>query len=205
MAVFTESMINEKVQTFWAALARGEFITNGRRRPGRIARRARAGWRPLAGCALAEAGICRAATCRSPSVRRSLWLGLVGSRCAASPGGWVARRRRSHASSGLNADRHGGYRATTAHALADGREERPKPAKLPTNPALRAKVQEYLQQRYSPEQICGRLRVEFPDSPEMRVSAETIYQALYVQSRGALRRDLAQVPADRSDAASARP
>jgi hypothetical protein len=45
--------------------------------------------------------------------------------------------------------------------------------------------------RYSPEQIAGRLLVEFPDDPEMRVSPETIYQSIYVQSRGALRRDLA--------------
>ncbi len=91
-----------------------------------------------------------------------------------------------------NADRHGGYRATTAHALAYGRAGRPKPAKLATNLALRAKVQQYLEQRYSPEQIAGRLRVEFPDDPQMRVSTETIYQSLYVQSRGALRRDLAK-------------
>ena len=45
--------------------------------------------------------------------------------------------------------------------------------------------------RYSPEQIAGRLRVEFADRPEMWVSTETIYQSLYVQSRGALRRELA--------------
>ena len=44
--------------------------------------------------------------------------------------------------------------------------------------------------KYSPEQIAGRLKREFPDDPEMRVSTETIYQSLYVQSRGALRRDL---------------
>ncbi|MFP5018996.1 transposase, partial [Paenarthrobacter ureafaciens] len=55
---------------------------------------------------------------------------------------------------------------------------------------LRAKVEEDLNKRYSPEQIAGRLRVEFPDEPEMRVSHETIYQSLYVQSRGALKRDL---------------
>jgi IS30 family transposase len=84
-----------------------------------------------------------------------------------------------------NADRHGGYRATTAQALAYGRAGRPKPAKLATNLAVRAKVQQYLEQRYSPEQISGRLRVEFPDDPEMRVSPETIYQSLYVQSRRA--------------------
>jgi len=56
---------------------------------------------------------------------------------------------------------------------------------------LRAKVEQDLQRKYSPEQITGRLLVEFPDDPEMRVSPETIYQSLYVQSRGALRRELA--------------
>jgi transposase, IS30 family len=89
-----------------------------------------------------------------------------------------------------NADRRGGYRATTAHALAWERASRPKPAKLATNLALRAKVEQDLAYRYSPEQIAGRLRVEFPDQPEMWVSTETIYQSLYVQSRGALRREL---------------
>jgi len=68
--------------------------------------------------------------------------------------------------------------------------EPPKPAKLVTNLQLRAKVEEDLGRRYSPEQIVGRLRRQFPDDPEMRVSPETIYQSLYVQSRGALRRDL---------------
>ena len=47
-----------------------------------------------------------------------------------------------------------------------------------------------LLRRYSPEQIAGRLRRQFPDQPEMWVSAEAIYQSLYVQSRGALRREL---------------
>jgi IS30 family transposase len=83
------------------------------------------------------------------------------------------------------------YRATTAHALTYVRASRPKAAKLATNVALRAKVENDLEKKYSPEQITGRLRVEFPDDPEMRVSPETIYQSLYVQARGALRRDLA--------------
>lgn len=47
-----------------------------------------------------------------------------------------------------------------------------------------------LAKKYSPEQIAGRLRVEFPDREGMWVSPETIYQSLYVQSRGALKRDL---------------
>jgi len=55
-----------------------------------------------------------------------------------------------------------------------------------------AKVEHDLEKRYSPEQIAGRLRQEFPDNPRLWVSTETIYQSIYVQSRGALRRELAK-------------
>jgi IS30 family transposase len=89
-----------------------------------------------------------------------------------------------------NSERDGCYRATTAHARAYGRASRPKPSKLVRNLKLRRQVEEDLLLRYSPEQIVGRLHREFPEDPEMRVSPETIYQSLYVQSRGALRRDL---------------
>ena len=51
-------------------------------------------------------------------------------------------------------------------------------------------MQDDLRRRFSPEQIAGRLRRRFPDDPEMWVSTETIYQSLYVQSRGALKREL---------------
>jgi transposase, IS30 family len=63
------------------------------------------------------------------------------------------------------------------------RASRPNPAKLQSNLALRQVVQDDLCRRFSPEQIAGRLRRRFPDDPEMWVSAETIYQSLYVQSR----------------------
>lgn len=81
----------------------------------------------------------------------------------------------------------GRYRASAAQVCAMERATRPK---LATNPRLRARVERDLATRRSPEQICGRLRREFPDDPEMQVSTETIYQSLYVQSRGALKQEL---------------
>ena len=82
------------------------------------------------------------------------------------------------------------YRASTAQADADVKARRPKEAKLATRLALRREVQARLTQNHSPEQIAGRLRDDFPDDPEMWVSHETIYQSLYVQGRGALKREL---------------
>jgi IS30 family transposase len=68
---------------------------------------------------------------------------------------------------------------------------RARPAKLSTNEKLRREVQSRLGRKHSPEQIARRLRKKFPDEPEMWVSHETIYQSIYVQGRGALRRELA--------------
>jgi transposase, IS30 family len=68
---------------------------------------------------------------------------------------------------------------------------RVRPAKLVTNQRLREEVQARLGRKHSPEQIARRLREEFPDQPEMWVSHETIYQSIYVQGRGALKRELA--------------
>ena len=63
-----------------------------------------------------------------------------------------------------------------------GRARRPKPAKLAACPRLRAVVEAKLELRWSPQQISGWLVREFPDDPEMRVSHETIYLSLFVQS-----------------------
>ena len=84
------------------------------------------------------------------------------------------------------------YRASTAQAGADAKAKRPKPAKLATNLVLRREVQARLEQNHSPEQIARRLCQDFPDDTEMRVSPETIYQSIYVQGRGGLRRELAK-------------
>jgi IS30 family transposase len=122
------------------------------------------------------------------------------------------------------ATRSGGleYRATTAQWHAERAARRPKPAKLVTQPVLRAYVQDRLagamaapdgaampgpavswkgrrhgprqprrwERAWSPQQISRRLRLDFPDDGAMRISHEAIYQSLYIQSRGALRREL---------------
>ena len=85
----------------------------------------------------------------------------------------------------------GRYRAVAAQRRAEDRARRPKTAKLAGDGELREYVQGRLRKRWSPEEISARLKLEFPDRPEMRVSHETIYQSLYVQGRGALRRELA--------------
>jgi IS30 family transposase len=83
------------------------------------------------------------------------------------------------------------YRAVAAQVRAEERARRPKPARLAVNGELRARVEEKLEEKWSPEQVSAWLRREFPGRPEMRVAPETIYQSLYVQGRGALRRELA--------------
>lgn len=87
-------------------------------------------------------------------------------------------------------DSYSRRRATTAHARAFENARRPKAAKLTTNEALRERVQADLKNHFSPEQISGRLRREFPNDEEMRVSHETIYQSLYLLARGGLKREL---------------
>jgi transposase, IS30 family len=82
------------------------------------------------------------------------------------------------------------YRAVPAQASAEARAARPKARKLAVCARLAVRVQTDLAQEWSPEQIRGRLVTEFPDDLEMRVSHETIYQALYVQGRGRLKREL---------------
>jgi IS30 family transposase len=85
-----------------------------------------------------------------------------------------------------------GYRATRADDRACLAALRPKRSKLAASPRLRRAVTGMLERRFSPQQISARLRLEYPDDEEMRISPETIYQSLYVQSRGRLRKDLAR-------------
>jgi IS30 family transposase len=89
-----------------------------------------------------------------------------------------------------NTDPGMGYLPHGAHRQATARRARPKTAKLAGESDLCDYVKDKLLLRWSPQQISHTLVEEFPDNPEMRVSPETIYQALYLQARGGLKREV---------------
>ena len=105
----------------------------------------------------------------------------------------AARIGRSHSAISREVHRNGGrerYRAHDADEAAWSRARRPKCCKLALHARLREVVEEKLGERWSPQQISGWLGCAYPDDLAMRVSHETIYLSLFVQSRGALRREL---------------
>jgi IS30 family transposase len=191
MVSFNERMVTDVVQTFWAAMQRGEFITDAAAEAGTY-RKKGARWLAAEGGVRPRRGRDLQGRYLSFGEREEVALGRAGGESVRSIAARLGRSP-STVSRELrrNVEGQRRYRATTAHAWAYGRASRPKAAKLATNLVLRAKVEKDLERKYSPEQITGRLRVQFPDDPEMHVSPETIYQSLCVQSRGALRRDLA--------------
>jgi IS30 family transposase len=193
MARFSERMVTEVVQQLWEAMARGEFITGAAAQAGTY-RKKGARWLAVEGGVGPRRGRNLMGRCLTFAEREEIGLARAGGESMRA----IARRLgRSPSTISRELQRNAGaagcYRATTAHALAYERASRPKPAKLATNLVLRRNVEQDLRRRYSPEQIVGRLRQEFPQNPEMWVSTETIYQSLYVQSRGALRRDLTKL------------
>ncbi|ARA75349.1 IS30 family transposase [Pectobacterium brasiliense] len=91
--------------------------------------------------------------------------------------------------------RHGGakqYRASKADTAAWENALRPKPCKLIERPTLCKIIAEKMHQDWSPEQIAGWLKRCYPDNQEMHVSHETIYKTLFIQTRGALKKELQQ-------------
>ena len=132
----------------------------------------------------------RAPRCLSMAEREEISRGVAaGEPCRQI----AARLGRAPSTVSRELARNGGrhhYRAQAADAAAFRRAQRPKPAKLLLEPRLRAVVEAKLALRWSPEQIAGWLPLAYPSDPVMRVSHETIYLSLFVQSRGALRREL---------------
>jgi IS30 family transposase len=133
----------------------------------------------------------RAAVRLSAGEREEISRGLAAGeslRCIA------ARLSRAPSTVSREVTRNGGrcrYRAVDSDRVAWVRACRPKRCKLATNQRLREAVAGKLGEDWSPQQIAGWLVRTFPDEPEMRVSHETIYLTLFVQSRGALKRELA--------------
>jgi IS30 family transposase len=132
----------------------------------------------------------RSALRLSLTEREEISRGLAGGESLRS----IARRlARSPSTISREVAANGGrrrYRACRADKSAVRRMRRPKASKLAVCPRLRAVVEAQLVLRWSPQQISGWLVEEFPNDAEMRVSHETIYLSLFVQSRGALRKEL---------------
>lgn len=101
--------------------------------------------------------------------------------------------KRSPSTISREINRNGGledYRASCADQAAWDRALRPKTCKLVANPILARRVASKLQLHWSPEQIAGWLRHRYPGNEAHQVSHETIYRSLYIQARGALKKEL---------------
>ena len=133
----------------------------------------------------------RSEHCLSKAEREEISRGLARGEGFRAIGRAISR---PHTTVSREVNRNGGpkrYRAQAADEAAWGRARRPKHAKLHLNPKLRAVVEEKLCLKWSPQQISRWLRRTYPDHEAMQVSHETIYLSLFVQGRGALRRELA--------------
>jgi DNA-binding CsgD family transcriptional regulator len=165
---FCYRMVPEVYQVFWAGMAAGEFINDAAIAAGSC-RKQGSRWLAAGGGVRPRRGRNLKGRCLTLAQREEIALGrargdsirAIAAIIGRSPA-TVSRELRR------NADGLGRYRATSAHALADHRASRPKPAKLLTNLRLRSMVEADLAKRYSPEQIAGRLRVEFPDHRRCR-------------------------------------
>lgn len=132
----------------------------------------------------------RPANALTPEERESIRAGLVGKQSFAQIGRMLGRAT-STVSREVNANGgREGYQAWAAERRARELARRPKTCKLAVAGELREYVVSGLLRHWSPEQIEARLVEEFPDRPEMRVSYETIYQSLFVQTKGQLNKDL---------------
>ena len=152
MVKFNDRMVTDVVQTFWAAMQRGEFITGAAAEAGTYRGKGRR-WLRECGGLRPRRGRDLVGRCLTFSEREEIAIAHArgqGVRQIAHSLG----RSPSTISRELQRNVQGtkGYRATTAHALAYERASRPKAAKLATNVVLRAKVEKDLERKYSPEQ-----------------------------------------------------
>jgi IS30 family transposase len=139
-----------------------------------------------------------------PSPRRRSRLALTLAEREEISRGLVDGRSLRHIACGLGRSpstvsrevaRNGGagpYRGAASDRQAWRRALRPKPCKLVTHPQLQRLVEDRLVHNWSPQQIAGWLKKTHPEDEAFRVSHETIYRTLYVQARGALKKELTE-------------
>ncbi len=133
---------------------------------------------------------CRSRLALTLAEREEISRGLIAGRSIRSI---AMKLKRSPSTISREVNRNGGppdYRAGQAEQAAWGRALRPKTCKLADNRALAHLVAEKLQLQWSPEQIAGWLRWAYPGNREHQVSHETIYRTLFIQARGALKKEL---------------
>lgn len=133
---------------------------------------------------------CRSRRALSLAEREEISRGLVAGHSIHS----IARLlRRAPSTISREIDRNGGpsgYRASLAEQAAWDRALRPKPCKLAENRSLAHLVADKLRRQWSPEQIAGWLKCAYPGNEGYQVSHETIYRTLFIQARGALKKEL---------------
>ncbi len=124
------------------------------------------------------------------SEREEISRGLAA---GASMGAIASELGRAKSTVSREIERNGGmvrYRAGEADKCAWERAGRPKPCKLALNRRLARRVAAKLKRNWSPQQIAGWLKAEYPGDEDQQVSHETIYQSLFIQARGALKKEL---------------
>jgi IS30 family transposase len=134
----------------------------------------------------------RSERCLSLPEREEISRGLMAGRTMRSIAAGLGR---APSSISREIGRNGGrrrYRANKADDAAWERAKRPKRCKLVENPALARRVERKLAKLWSPEQIAGWLKYEYQGNEQFQVSHETIYKSLFIQARGALKRELLQ-------------
>lgn len=132
----------------------------------------------------------RSSRCLSLAERETISRGLVGQMSLRMIAGQLGR---VPSTVSREVERNGGYaryRANTADTAAWQRARRPKPCKLACEPGVARIIARQLQRQWSPQQIAGWLKRRHPNNECIRVSHETIYRSLFVQTRGVLKQEL---------------
>ena len=184
----TRGLTHQQKQELWARWKKGQSLSEIGRALGKHAGSI-TGMLAIHG-GIAPLGRSRSARVLSSSEReeisRGISAGLTFTQIADSMG-------RSTSTISREVSRNGGrsrYRANVADRRAWAQSKRPKKCLLALNESLRAAVAEKLSLDWSPEQVAGWLKRQFPDDKSMHVSHETIYRSLFIQARGVLKKEL---------------